>query len=75
MRLLGIILVVAGTLALIYGGFSFITQEKIVDVGPVEVRADRERTVWVPPLLGALSIGAGLLLVLSGRREVTVVNQ
>lgn len=69
MKLLGIILVVLGTLALLYGGFTFITQEKVVDVGPVEVLADRQRTVWIPPVAGAVAIGIGLLMALSGRRS------
>jgi hypothetical protein len=46
------------------------TREKVVDLGPVEVtREDRER-VPLPPVLGILSIGAGvLLLVVSGRKR------
>ena len=70
MKLIGIVFVVLGTLALLYGGFTFITHEKVVDVGPLEVRADRERSIWIPPVAGAVTVGVGLLMVLAGRRSV-----
>jgi hypothetical protein len=68
--LVAVLLIVAGVLALAYGGFTMTTREKVVDLGPVEVtREDRER-VPLPPVLGILSIGAGvLLLVVSGRKR------
>ncbi len=70
MRLIGIILVALGVVALLYGGFTFITQEKVVDVGPVEVWADKQRTIWIAPVVGALIVALGLVLALTGRRAV-----
>ncbi len=37
MRIIAIVLIVLGILALSYGGFSYITQERVADVGPVQV--------------------------------------
>jgi hypothetical protein len=69
MRLAGIVLVVVGVLALAYGGFTYTTREKIVDIGPIEATAETEKTVPLPPLVGAGALIGGIaLLVASGRR-------
>jgi len=70
MRILGLILVIAGALALGYQGFSYVSRDKIVDAGPVQVSADREHTVWIPPVVGGIAVAAGLvLMVVGGRKE------
>lgn len=70
MRILAIVLIVLGTLGLIYQGFAYVTRTTVVDAGPVQVTADRERTVWVPPVVGGLAVVAGVaMLALSGKRE------
>lgn len=69
MRMLGIILVVLGALALGYGGFSYVTNETVVDAGPVEVNAERERTVMIPPIVGGISVVGGLLLLVAGTKR------
>lgn len=72
MKILGIVLVVLGILALIFGGFTYVTNEKVVEIGPVEVRADKQHTVWIPPIAGGAAIVAGLVLVaLGGKRQTT----
>jgi hypothetical protein len=73
MRLLGIILIACGILALAYGGFSYISNDKVAEVGPVEVRADRQHTVWIPPVAGGIAIVLGAAMVLGGRRTEPVV--
>jgi len=69
MVLLGIILLVVGGLALAYQGFTYTTREKVIDVGPVHVTAEREKTIPLQPLIGALALGSGLVLMLAGWRR------
>jgi len=70
MRMLGLIIVILGALALGYGGFSYVTRDKIVDAGPVQVSADREHNVWIPPVVGGIAVAAGLvLMVVGGNRK------
>jgi len=70
MRVIAIVLIVLGILALGYQGFSYITHEPVIDAGPVQVTAERERYVWVPPVVGIAAIVAGaLILGMSGRRS------
>jgi hypothetical protein len=61
---------VLGVLALAYGGFSYTTREKIVDIGPIEATAEAEEHVPLPPILGGAALVGGIvLLVLSGRKS------
>jgi hypothetical protein len=69
MRILGILLVILGALALGYGGFSYMTREKVVDAGPLQVSVDREKHVWIPPVAGGIAVVSGLLLVVLGARK------
>jgi len=65
---IGIIFIVIGIVALAYQGFTYTTKEKVVDLGPLKVEAKREKTIPLPPLLGVLAIGAGIVMVVAGAR-------
>jgi len=69
MRVLGIILVVLGALGLGYQGFTYVTKEKVVDAGPVQVSADKEHNVWIPPVVGGIAVVSGLILLATGGRK------
>jgi uncharacterized membrane protein YidH (DUF202 family) len=68
--IVGIILIAIGIIALAYGGFSYTKREKIIDAGPLQVSADREKTVPFPPILGGICLVGGIILVLAGNRKV-----
>lgn len=63
MRLVGIVLIVLGVLALAYGGFTYTTREKVLDIGPLQATALKERTVPIAPIAGIAALAAGLALV------------
>ena len=63
---LGIVLVVLGVLALAYQGVTYTKREKILDVGPLQATADREKTIPLPPLVGGLSLAGGIALLIIG---------
>jgi hypothetical protein len=70
MKILGIALIVAGTLALVYGGFSYTRERHDVKLGPIQFSVKEKETVNVPVWAGAGAIGLGtLLLVVGGRRK------
>jgi len=66
--MLAIVLIGAGIAAIAYQGFTYTTREKVLDVGPVHVAADRTRSIPLPPLVGAIAIMGGVLLLAVGRR-------
>ena len=69
MRPLGIILLVVGALALAYQGFTYTTQKKVLDVGPIQATKEEHHTVPIPPILGALALIGGVVVLISDRRS------
>jgi hypothetical protein len=68
-RLVAIVLIVAGVLALLYGGFSYTKDTTEVKLGPIELSVKEKKTVNVPIWVGVGAIVAGgLLLVLGGKK-------
>ena len=65
----GIALVLLGILALSYNRISYTTREKILDIGPIEATAEKEKSIPLPPLLGGLVLVAGLGLVAVGCKK------
>lgn len=68
MKALGIVLIIAGVLALAYGGFSWNTHKKAIDMGPLQVERTESHTVFLPPLLGIGALVIGGVLVFAGGR-------
>jgi drug/metabolite transporter (DMT)-like permease len=67
--IVGILLIIVGIAGLAFGGFSFTHREKVLDIGPIEAHADKKESLPVPPILGALAIvGGAVLLATSARR-------
>jgi len=50
--LIGIILIVIGIFAFVYQDFTFTTREKVVDLGPIHMTAEKTRTIPLPPIVG-----------------------
>lgn len=68
MKIAGIVLIVAGLLGLLYGGFSYTRDRTAVKVGPVELSVKQKETVNIPVWVGLGAVVAGgLLLVLGGK--------
>ena len=67
--IIGIILIVIGVIALAYGGITYTKREKVIDAGPLQVSADREKTIPLPPILGGLCLVGGIVLVLAGNKK------
>ena len=67
--IIGVILIVLGVVALAYQGITYTTNEKVVDLGPLKVEAKREKTIPLPPVLGALALVGGIVLVIAGSRR------
>jgi hypothetical protein len=70
MKIIGVVLIVLGVIALAYGGISYTREEKILDIGPIEATAERRETIPLPPVLGGLALVGGVaLLVVASRRK------
>ena len=67
--LTGIILVVIGIIAFAYQGISYTTREKVVDLGPIQVTADKTKTLPLPPILGGIALVGGIVLLVMGNKK------
>ena len=63
-KLIAIALIILGVCSVAWGGFTYKTKEKIVDIGPIEATHEETHRVPVAPLAGglALAVGIGLLV-------------
>ena len=68
LKIVGLILIVLGIVALAYGGISYTRREKVVDIGPIEATAERRHTVPLPPVLGGLALAGGVVLLIYGAK-------
>jgi uncharacterized membrane protein YidH (DUF202 family) len=65
---LALILIVIGIVAFVYQGFSYTTRKKVVDIGPIQATREERHDVPIPPVLGAIALVGGIVVLLSGRR-------
>ena len=64
-----ILLIALGVVAFGYQGFTYTTREKVVDIGPLQVTADTTRTLPLPPIVGAIALVGGIVLLVVGSRK------
>ena len=67
--LIGIALILLGTVALAYNRITYTTRETIVEIGPLVATAEREKSIPLPPLLGGLALVAGVGLIAVAYRK------
>ncbi len=63
-RILGVILIAFGLFALAVGGINYTRHRKIIDIGPVQATAAERNRIPLPPVVGIVAVGAGVVLLL-----------
>jgi uncharacterized membrane protein HdeD (DUF308 family) len=69
MRLLGIVLIVLGIVALAYQGITYTTHKKVLDIGPIQATKEEHNTIPIPPILGVLALIGGVVILVTDRRN------
>ena len=67
--LLAIILIAIGVAAFGYQAISYTTREKVVDIGPLEITAEKTRTIPLPPIVGAVALASGIVFLIMGIKK------
>ena len=70
MRLVGIVLIVIGIIALAYQGITYTTHKKVLNIGPIQATKEERHTVPLPPIVGVVALIGGVVIIASGRRGV-----
>jgi uncharacterized membrane protein YidH (DUF202 family) len=65
--IIGLLLIVLGVATFAYQSFTYTTTEKAIDLGPIQVTTEKQHSVPVPPIVGAVAIIGGVVLLLKGR--------
>jgi len=69
MKSIGLLLIAVGAVLLIWTGFTYTKKEKIVDAGPIEISADREKTVNWSPYAGGIILLAGIVILVTAKKN------
>jgi hypothetical protein len=67
--IIGVVLILLGIVGLAYNRITYTSKEKIVDLGPIQATAERQKSIPVPPLVGGLALIAGIGLIAVGYRK------
>jgi hypothetical protein len=71
LAIVGVLLILAGIAGLIVGRFTYTTQEKVLEVGPLVATAEKEHSIHVPDIAAIVAVIAGGVLVVVSRRKRT----
>jgi hypothetical protein len=66
-NLIAVALIVLGLAGLLYGGFTYTHEKKVVDLGPVEVTRQEHERLPISPIVGGLILISGVWLLVSNR--------
>jgi hypothetical protein len=69
MKIAGILLIIFGVAALIYGGFTYTSQKKVLDIGDIHVNRSENHTLPLPPILGIVAIAGGAGMIYFGVKK------
>jgi uncharacterized membrane protein len=69
MKVLGIILIIAGIAMIVFRGFSVQTQKKVVDIGPVEINKKENKWIGWPTYAGGLVAIVGVVLLVGAKKR------
>jgi len=68
-KAIGVALIILGLMMLIWTGFTYTKKEKVIDAGPVQIMADRQKAVTWPPYLGGFLLVSGIVVLIISRKN------
>ena len=68
MVLVGVVLIALGVVGLAVDNISFTEKKTVIDVGPLKVTADQQRTIPIPTIAGVIAVVLGAGLIFMGRK-------
>ncbi|MDP2724328.1 MAG: hypothetical protein Q8O72_16370 [Bacteroidales bacterium] len=68
-KTLGIVLLIVGVLMIAYTGFNFVTNEKVVELGSIEITKEKNHVFQWPPVAGVVLIIGGVVLLVMDKKS------
>jgi uncharacterized membrane protein SirB2 len=69
MKNIGLLLIAAGVVAMLYTGFKFTTQESVVDLGPLKIEREKKHSYNWPPVVGVLLLLSGVVVMIVDKKK------
>jgi hypothetical protein len=69
--IVGIVLLAIGIISLAYQGITYTTQKKVIDLGPIQATKTEQHTIPFPPILGAIALIGGIVVLVFDKRGST----
>ena len=66
---IGFVLIIIGIIMMVYTGFNYVTTEKVVDLGPIQVNREKNHHVRWPSILGGLLLAAGIAVIVLDKNK------
>jgi len=66
--IIGVVLIALGLAGLLLGGFSYMREDEVLDLGAIEATIERRENVRIPPVVSGLVLAAGVGLLFAGRK-------
>ncbi len=67
-KTVGIVLIAIGIIMMVYTGFNYVTKEKVVDLGPIEINAEKNHNIQWPPVVGLVLITGGIVVLVLDKK-------
>ena len=68
-NLVGVILILLGILIFVYQGITYTKHDTVAKIGNVEITAESQKTIYLPPIAGGIALVAGIVLVIVGQKR------
>lgn len=69
MKATGIVLIVIGAVLMIFTGFNIVTEEKVLDIGKLEINKEENHPISWSPIIGGILLMGGIVLVVLGKKK------
>lgn len=66
---IGIGILIIGILMILYTGFNYVTTEKVVDLGPIEMNVEKNHPVQWSPIIGVILLVGGIVIIAMDRKK------
>ena len=66
-KTIGIVLIIIGVLMMIYTGFNYVTTEKVVDLGPLQINKQESHPVQWSPIIGGILLVGGIVIIATSK--------
>lgn len=68
-KTLGIVTIIIGAIMIFYTGFNYVTKEKVVDIGPIEINKEESHPVQWSPIVGVILVIGGVVLLITDKKK------